>query len=231
MMFVIWSPWWRGSWVIAYSVHIAQAEKLKEASDEGDEKKCFVFPPFTLEFTVARIESPNDNIVECLPLRARSLWFLFLPLFVSLSHFFFFDIGSFHRVYCFAYIFFAADFFPGMWFSIQATCVAVVTMIVMWTSHTEANIPTNCVYMVESRSKGFFSWTPHFGASRCNLKRDSIEWSLTQNWRKKMYEADICVSTAYTAPRTSSSLILFALPKPMRTGIADEIGGERNAME
>lgn len=221
MMFVIWSPWWYGLWVSAYSVHIAQAEKLKEASE-----KRFRFSP--IYFGVYSSKNRESKRQHCrVSASARSQLMVFISSSLRLSLIFFL-ISVLFIVSSVSHTSSSLRIFSGMWFSIQSTCVAVVTMIVMWTSHTEANIPTLCVE--ESRSKGFFGWTPHFGASRCNSKRDSIEWSLTQNG-KEMYEADICVSTAYTAPRTSSSLILLAMSLPMQTGFTNEIGGERNAME
>lgn len=132
---------------------------------------------------------------------ARSQLMVFF-FFVCLSSFlhFFFDIGSFQRICRFSYIFFGAGFFfPACDFQFNRRTslwwrwlwCGQVTQRPTYLQTVECII----LYMKESRSKGFICWTPHFGARQCNSKRDSIEWSLTQNW-KNVRGRHICVSTS-----------------------------------
>lgn len=83
MMFVIWSPWWYGLWVSAYSVHIAQAEKLKEASE-----KRFRFSP--IYFGVYSSKNRESKRQHCrVSASARSQLMVFISSSLRLSLIFF----------------------------------------------------------------------------------------------------------------------------------------------
>lgn len=196
---------------------------------KGEEKKCFVF--FRIHFGVYSSNRKSERQHCRLSASARSQLMVFFLLWIRLS-LQFFDIGSFHRNCCFSYIFFFADFFPACDFQFNRRASLWWRWLRCGQVSTEANIPANWTVntcIKESRSKGFFCWTPRFGASQCNSRQDSIEWSLTQNL-KKMYGADICVSTPHRERRLVWS---YSRCQCAHTNwiYINKIGGERNANE